>query len=106
MNVIQQTAKIDSSRRVLTLERPLPESVSAGLVDVKVFILPSSNERQPVQSVKTAPKDPKRWGRGWSQDSGDTMEAYFERCRADKEAELAAEKRQEEEHACYAGLSS
>jgi hypothetical protein len=40
MNAIQQTARIDSSRRVLTLERPLPETLSPGQVSITISINP------------------------------------------------------------------
>ena len=36
-----------------------------------------------------APQKANPWLRGWSEASGDTMEAYFERKRRDKEEELA-----------------
>jgi len=45
MNAIQQTAVLDTSRRVLRLDTPLPESVSAGPVNITLFIRPSVQER-------------------------------------------------------------
>jgi hypothetical protein len=38
MNAIQQTARIDPSRRVLTLDEPLPETVSAGQVTITLIV--------------------------------------------------------------------
>jgi hypothetical protein len=42
MTAIQQTVEIDPNRRVLRLEKPLPESVSPGRVDV-VLVLPDDD---------------------------------------------------------------
>jgi hypothetical protein len=42
MTAIQQTVEIDPSRRVLRLEKPLPESVSPGRADI-VLVLQSDD---------------------------------------------------------------
>jgi hypothetical protein len=39
MTAIQQTVEIDPSRRILRLEKALPESISPGLADI-VIVLP------------------------------------------------------------------
>jgi hypothetical protein len=38
MTAIQQTVEIDSSRRVLRLEKPLPESIHTGRADVVLVL--------------------------------------------------------------------
>jgi len=104
MNAIQQTAVIDSTRRHLWLDEPLPESVSAGQVSITLLIRSSVPERQPVEA---ASKDPNRWGRGLTAGTpGGSVDDFLARCREDKERELALEKRQAEEHARYAGTAS
>jgi hypothetical protein len=37
MNAVQQTARIDSSRRHLWLDNPLPESISSGQVTITII---------------------------------------------------------------------
>ena len=65
--------------------------------------------KPPVQEDAATSAEPEsswRWMIGCCQDSGDTLEAYFERKRRDKEEELAQEQRQAEERARYAKISS
>jgi hypothetical protein len=38
MTAIQQTVEIDPSRRILRLEKALPESVSPGLADIVIVL--------------------------------------------------------------------
>jgi hypothetical protein len=38
MTAIQQTVEIDPSRRILRLEKPLPESVHAGRTDIVLVL--------------------------------------------------------------------
>jgi hypothetical protein len=44
MNAIQQTAKIDPSRRLLRLDKPLPAAAGTGQVNITVSIPVSSTE--------------------------------------------------------------
>jgi virulence-associated protein VagC len=46
MIAIQQIAKIDPSRRVLRFEKPLPDTVSAGLAEVTLSVRPLPAECQ------------------------------------------------------------
>ncbi|GHV25187.1 hypothetical protein AGMMS4952_02330 [Spirochaetia bacterium] len=62
--------------------------------------------KAPPAEKAAVPMGSNPWLRGWSKDSGDTMEAYFERHRRDKEEELAQEQRQAGECARYAKISS
>ena len=75
---------------------------SLGLIHVKPPV-----QEDAAATAGNMPKTPQKanpWMRGWSKASGDTMEAYFERKRRDKEEELAQEQRQFEER--YAKVSS
>jgi hypothetical protein len=52
MTTIQQTVEIDSGRRILRPEKPLPESVSPGRVDVVLVLqgdAPVSRPRAPLE---------------------------------------------------------
>ncbi|GHU48953.1 hypothetical protein FACS1894200_06910 [Spirochaetia bacterium] len=62
--------------------------------------------RTPPAEKAAVPMGSNRWMRGCCQDSGDTMEAYFERKRRDKEEELAQEQRQAEERTRHAKIPS
>jgi hypothetical protein len=50
MNAIQQTAEIGADRMSLRLEKPLPETVSAGRVDITIII---AEKRRPKADTPT-----------------------------------------------------
>jgi hypothetical protein len=62
MNAIQQTAVIDPSRRVLRLDEPLPESVSAGRVNIALFVTEKSPQKaEPAGEIAANPPDLKEF---------------------------------------------
>jgi hypothetical protein len=47
MTAIQQTVEIDPSRRILRLEKPLPESVRAGRADIVLVLRDDATDSLP-----------------------------------------------------------
>jgi len=99
MNAIQQTAVLDPSRRVLRLERPLPESVSAGPVNITLFIRPSVQKREPA-TVKPAAEpvssaEPPLRGDAGSENGGSPPDA-LEKCLREGIARLRGGKKEPE----------
>jgi hypothetical protein len=70
-----------------------------------IFIRPTPQKRQPVAASE---EDDIRWGRGSCKDmvKPGSVERFLAECHADKERELALEKRQAEECARYTGTAS
>jgi hypothetical protein len=50
MTAIQQTVEIDAGRRVLTLEKPLPESIPCGTARVILQFVPSPEPASPASA--------------------------------------------------------
>jgi hypothetical protein len=92
---IEQTIEIPADHR-LTLEIPL--EIPAGKARVALIFSPVV-EQVPLERVRT-PIKPLRSLRGMSKGQ-DTMDAYFERKRADKALEDANDERQRQESERY-----
>jgi hypothetical protein len=57
MNAIQRTVEIDPSRRMLTLERPLPATVSAGRVEISIIMRPAAVSPGTDEEIAANPPD-------------------------------------------------
>jgi hypothetical protein len=103
MIALERTIAVPADRRV-RLDLDLPENVNTEWIEVGIFIQPLLSEL-PRKRKHTA-REAIELLRGCCKDSPGTVDEFLAGCHADKERELAIEKRQAEEGARYAGLSS
>ncbi|MDR1786942.1 MAG: hypothetical protein LBR16_00610 [Treponema sp.] len=108
MLALQKTITRPAGRR-LRLDLPLPDTVTAGWMEVQVLIQPLPAEPPQPETARKhrhTAREAIDLLRGCCKDSPGTVDEFLAECHADKERELAIERRQAEESARYAELSS